>query len=79
MTQPEQLTPTQLAVLEVFRRLHVAKLPEPTVETIAQLTRLKAPTVTLTCEQLVEAGRLARGGRTVRSFVYIAPVATDAA
>ena len=69
----EQLTPPQLAVYEVFRRLEAAHLPPPTTDTLAQLTRLKTPTVVLACEQLVESGRLVRGGATKRSFRLPSP------
>lgn len=79
MTHVKQLTPTQLAVLEVFRRLHDANLPEPTMETVCQLAQMKAPTAKIACDELVELGLLVRGGRTSRSFTYIDPVASDAA
>lgn len=70
MAIADQLNPTQLAVYEVYRRLHASNLPSPTIETVSQLAQLKGPTVVRACEELLGAGHLKRGGRSIRSFRF---------
>ena len=59
MTAPD-LNPTQLAVLEVFRRLQQVKLGPPSVETVAQLTHLNLSAAGSVCREMVELGVLRR-------------------
>ena len=68
MINNQQLTPTQLSVLEVFRRLYLTRLTNPSIETISQLAILKSPTVMATCQSLRDLGYLTNGGRSKRSY-----------
>lgn len=68
VANPSHMTPNQLAVFEVYRRLRDAALPEPTLSTVAELAKLKEPTAKLSCEQLAAKGILVRGGRSKHSY-----------
>lgn len=62
------LTPRELSVYEVYRRLRNESLPDPTISTVTDLSRMNYTQVKMACDQLVQRGLLEFGGKTKKSY-----------
>lgn len=71
-----EMTPREVMVLDVFRRLESVGL-EPTLEVVAKLCRIPATATLSTCRDLEQKGHLVRGGRSRRSYQLAKPETRD--